>query len=102
MVSLEFSLTFTPPWRTSSPPVLVTTLSSVPQTLPTQCQMSTLETVATLSQHFLSVLITRGDCETLIDQDLFSPQLPLLKFLTNIHPDFLYSNISLVIYFSFC
>ena len=35
MLSLEFSLTFTQPWRTSSPLVLGTTLFSAPLTLPT-------------------------------------------------------------------
>ena len=92
MVSLVFSLTFTPPWRTSSPPVLGTTLSSVPLTLHTLCQMSTLETSPTLSQ----VFITRGS--------LWNIDWPrsCQSHLTNIHPDFWYSEISLVIYFSFC
>ena len=52
MLSLVFSLTFTQPWRASSPLVLGTTLCSAPQTPPTHSLMSTLEqgNSATISQ----------------------------------------------------
>ena len=52
MVSLVFSLTFTQPWRASSPLVLGTTLCSAPQTPPTHSLMSTVEqgNSATISQ----------------------------------------------------
>ena len=50
-------------------------------------------------QHFLKCSSQGGHCETLSDQDLFSHWS---LHLINIHPDFWYSEISLVIYFSFC
>ena len=54
MLSLEFSITFTQPWTTSSPLVLGTTLFSAPHTLPTHSLILTHEQYQT---HSLKILI---------------------------------------------
>ena len=100
MLSLVFSLTFTQPWRTSSPLVLGTTLCSAHQTPPTHSLMSTLEqgNSATISQDIFQyvssdtykVVIVRPG-EVNIDKPKYSSRSLILKSATS---DFLQLMVS--------